>query len=103
MWEGLLLTIISGCLFHFGQCIWRHIQDCGLTKKYHDDNDFHLNVKKLIALAFVPLVDVIKAYELLKMNLKMTQTSLCIILKKHGFGNGKSEVHCKKKRCFTEP
>ncbi len=66
MWEGLLLTIISGCLFHFGQCIWRHIQDCGLTKKYHDDNDFHLNVKKLIALAFVPLVDAIKAYELLE-------------------------------------
>ena len=61
-----ILIIISGCLFHFGQCVWRHIQDSGLTKKYHEDNDFHLNVRKLIALAFVPLIDVIKAFELLE-------------------------------------
>jgi hypothetical protein len=56
--------LISGCLFHFGQCIWRQIQHHGLQNKYKDDKLFHLNVKKLIALAFVPISDVIKAYDM---------------------------------------
>ncbi|CAF4363303.1 unnamed protein product [Rotaria sp. Silwood2] len=56
----------KGCLFHFGQCVWRQIQSCGLTKKYHGDTHFDKNVKRLIALAFVPLVDVVKALELLE-------------------------------------
>ncbi|CAF1662454.1 unnamed protein product, partial [Adineta ricciae] len=32
-----------GCLFHFGQAVWRHIQDNGLTRKYEDDDTFRLN------------------------------------------------------------
>ncbi|CAF2249018.1 unnamed protein product [Rotaria magnacalcarata] len=57
------LLIGKRCLFHFGQCIWRNIQNHGLQKKYQEDKSFHLNIKKLIALAFVPVLDVIKAYE----------------------------------------
>ncbi|CAF4231708.1 unnamed protein product [Rotaria magnacalcarata] len=53
----------KGCLFHFGQCIWRHLQSLGLQKKYQEDKYFHWNVRKLLALAFVPVVDVIKAFE----------------------------------------
>jgi len=52
-------------LFHFGQCIWRKIQDVGLKTKYQEDKSFHLNVKKLLALSFVPVVDVVKAYEII--------------------------------------
>ena len=33
-------------------------------KKFHEDEYFHLNVKMLLALPFVPVVDVIKAFEL---------------------------------------
>lgn len=51
-------------MFHFGKCIWRNIQTYKLQTKYQEDKSFHLNIKKLIALAYVPIVDVIKAFEL---------------------------------------
>ena len=34
----------------------------GVAKKYLEDKSFHFNVKKLIALAFVPVSDVIKGF-----------------------------------------
>ena len=49
---------LLGCLFHFGQNVWRHVQNSGLSKKYQEDDNFRANVKKLIVLAFVPLNDV---------------------------------------------
>ena len=51
-----------GCLFHMGQSVWRHVQLLGLQNKYVNDDAFRLNVNKLIALAFVPIDDVSKAY-----------------------------------------
>jgi hypothetical protein len=51
-------------LFHFGQCIWRQVQSLGLKKKYQEDKPFNCKVRKLLALAFVPILDVIKAFEL---------------------------------------
>ncbi|CAF4691291.1 unnamed protein product [Rotaria socialis] len=54
----------KGCLFHFGQCIGRQIQSHGLQKKCQEDKSFHLDIKKLITLAFVPALDVIKAFDL---------------------------------------
>ena len=37
----------------------------GLKKRYPEDKPFHLSVKKLLALAFVPVPDVIQAFELI--------------------------------------
>lgn len=51
------------CLFHFGQSIWRHVQSCGLQSIYASDPDFAQNIKLLIALAFVPVLSVVAAYE----------------------------------------
>jgi hypothetical protein len=62
------VILFVGCLFYFSQCIWRQIQSKGLLTKYRDDEHFHLNVKKLIALAFVPLVDVVKGFDLIAEN-----------------------------------
>ncbi|CAF1091814.1 unnamed protein product [Rotaria sordida] len=58
-------AIQIGCLFHFGQCLWRELQLLGLQKKYIDDDKFRINVKKLMSLAFVPVNDVIKGYSLI--------------------------------------
>ncbi|CAF2040298.1 unnamed protein product [Rotaria magnacalcarata] len=58
-------AIQIGCLFHFGQCLWREVPSLGLKNKYTDDGNFRMNVKKLMALAFVPVADVIKAYSFL--------------------------------------
>ncbi|XP_034944254.1 uncharacterized protein, partial [Chelonus insularis] len=55
---------ISGCHFHFTQCVWRHIQLCGLQARYNKDVTFALNLKLLMALAYVPVNDVISAYEI---------------------------------------
>ncbi|CAM4983140.1 unnamed protein product, partial [Rotaria socialis] len=48
----------KGCLFHFGQSVWRHVQNKGLSAKYKEDENFRLNVKMLIGLAYLPLSDV---------------------------------------------
>ena len=55
---------LLGCLFHFGQSVWRHVQNKGLSNKYQEDETFRLNVKKLIALAFLPLSDVVAGFDL---------------------------------------
>lgn len=52
-------TKIRGCFFHFGQCIWRKIQTMSdIREKYISDADFTLNIKQLMALAFIPVRDV---------------------------------------------
>lgn len=44
--------------------MWRHVQSKGLSNKYEDDENFRLNVKRLIALAFLPLSDVVAGFDL---------------------------------------
>lgn len=58
-------TEIHGCHFHFSQCIWRKVQKYGFRQRYSDDKHFALNIKKFIALSFVPSDKVIMVYELL--------------------------------------
>ena len=43
--------------------MWRQVQNKGLTTKYNVDEYFRLNTKKLIALAFVPLDQVITGFD----------------------------------------
>ena len=65
-WPNARLT---GCLFHFGQSLWRNLQltsartGASLQQRYRDDREFALLVKKLVALAFVRPEDVVSAYE----------------------------------------
>ncbi|CAF1136196.1 unnamed protein product [Adineta steineri] len=54
-----------GCLFHMSQCLWRELRTLGYQKKYTTNDKFRMNVKKLLALAFVPVSDVVKGYALI--------------------------------------
>ena len=54
---------LIGCLFHYGQKVWQHVQQYGLAQKYQEDDTFRANIKKLISLAFLPIDDIIKGYE----------------------------------------
>lgn len=54
---------IHGCNFHFGQNLWRHIQQVGLQTKYSSDPDFALNIRLVLSLAFVPTADVEEAFQ----------------------------------------
>ena len=53
----------KGCFFHFSQAIFRKIRSLGLQNRYKDDGNFAHKVRMLAALAFVPLPDVIDAFE----------------------------------------
>lgn len=57
------LADVHGCIFHFAQNIWAHVQQQGLQTKYTEDEDFALNIRMLIALAYVPKEQVIAAFE----------------------------------------
>ncbi len=85
-------------MFHFGQCVWREVQSCGLKKKYHEDKCFHLNVKKLIAIAFVPVKDVIDAFELLENEFDDDADEFIYYFEKTWIGERKKRgEHCNQK------
>ncbi len=51
--------------FHFCQNVWRHVEDVGLQSQYADDELFSINIRMLMALALVPVNDVVKSFETL--------------------------------------
>ncbi|CAF4780521.1 unnamed protein product [Rotaria sp. Silwood1] len=63
--EMLPNVLHKGCLFHFSQAVWRQVQNKGLATKYREDESFRLKIKKLIALAFLPVDDITTAFNLI--------------------------------------
>jgi hypothetical protein len=59
-------TEINGCLFHFGQSVWKRIQHSGLTSLYRSNKSFKIGVKMMILCAFIPPSDVRKSYFMIK-------------------------------------
>ena len=53
----------EGCFFHLSKRLDYHVKSLGLMQKYKDDTDFRIRVKKLAALAFIPVADVIPTFE----------------------------------------
>ncbi|CAF1433378.1 unnamed protein product [Rotaria sp. Silwood1] len=94
-------AIHRGCLFHFGQCVWRHIQDNGLSKKYQDDENFRLNVRKLLSLPFVPVVDVVEAFNLVADNFDDDGDTLLEYFEKTWIGEKKKRGAGRKKPKFN--
>lgn len=45
---------IRGCVFHWGQAVWRKIQELGLQSPYTNDVDMHKYLRKLLSLPYVP-------------------------------------------------
>ena len=59
--------VIQGCFFHLRQCIFRRIQLEGLQQAHNDpeDNSVKVAAQMVCALAFVPVEDVEKSFDLL--------------------------------------
>lgn len=57
------LSEIHCCYFHFTSNVWKHVQACGLQSLYNNDGDFALQIRLLIALAFLPLEYIAPAYD----------------------------------------
>ena len=67
---------IGGCFFHFKQAIMRHVGNVGLKIKYGADLDFNERIHKLGALAFLPISDVVPAYQELKLEFQPAEHSV---------------------------
>lgn len=53
-----------GCLFHLGQCLWKRIQaNEERRQRYTSDPDFALSTRQVLSLAFVPIDDVLGAFD----------------------------------------
>ncbi|CAF2131900.1 unnamed protein product [Rotaria magnacalcarata] len=62
--KNMIIFTTKSCLFHFGQSVWRHVQNKGLSTKYKEDENFRPNVKMLTGLVYLPLSDVITGFDL---------------------------------------
>ena len=45
---------IRGCAFHWGQAVWRKVQDLGLQTSYMEREETYNFCKKLMALPYLP-------------------------------------------------
>jgi hypothetical protein len=54
------------CNFHFGQCIWRRVQFNKLGCSYRNNASFSKVIRMYLNLAFFPLLDIEKAYAIIK-------------------------------------
>lgn len=64
-WSSVFPDAVQrGCLFHLCQCIWRKVQQIpGLQLRYTEDPEMALQIRQLAALAFVPVQDVVRAFD----------------------------------------
>ena len=46
---------ITGCNFHYGQCLWRKIQSLGGAAAYREDAEARRFLRRCAALTFVPI------------------------------------------------
>jgi hypothetical protein len=59
-------SILCGCFFHFGQCLFRAVTRLGLRRYYREENGrFKVEIGKFGALAFIPLPHLQRAYDAL--------------------------------------
>lgn len=71
-------VVIHGCFFHFGQCVHRHVQEYGLQVLYSQNVDFVLRIKMCMALAYVPVDQVVHSFESL-----LKSSYFCIEIMEH--------------------
>jgi hypothetical protein len=56
-------TQAVGCAFHFGQCIWRHVQSFCLSAIYMNEPAIKTQVRSLIALSYAKVEHVCRIFD----------------------------------------
>lgn len=51
--EVLPSAHIRGCFFHMKKCLWRKVQELGLSTEYRENEDIRLHIRMCAALAFL--------------------------------------------------
>lgn len=57
---------LSGCHFHFGQSLWRRIQQVGLAASYNNDRRLKKAIRKFMSMGFLPALLVRHNFALLR-------------------------------------
>lgn len=68
-------SFVSGCNYHYNQCLWRQIQNLGLTTDYRDIEEVRTICRMCSALALIPIEKLDDAW-LLIMSLSPTHHKL---------------------------
>ncbi len=58
-------AVVSDFWFHFGQSCWPKICEIGKKEQYNNEPSFALKIKGFSAMVFLPLKDVVDAFEVL--------------------------------------
>ena len=66
----------KGCVFHWGQAVWRKAQDVGLRQAYLDDNTTHIFIRKLMALPLLPAEAVTPVFRVLEKKARTPQLQM---------------------------
>ena len=67
-----------GCYFHFCQAVYRYVQMLGLYQLYINDESSRLRIRKLLALAFLAIVQIPLSFENLKSQCSHELQPLCV-------------------------
>ena len=59
-------AVITGCMFHFGQSIFKNLVKCGLKEVYANNSEFRTWFKKIFTLCLIPIDQVKETFEMLK-------------------------------------
>lgn len=54
---------INGCVFHWTQAVWRHVQEYGLAVAYREQQTIHNFIRQLLALPFLPVAHIRPAFQ----------------------------------------
>ena len=88
---------IEGCFFHLCKRSDFKVKQLGLTNKYRSDADFKIRLKKLVALAFIPLKMLCQFTNSWRIDLRMMSFPSSHTLKAHGFwtsfADGNATLH----------
>lgn len=67
-----------GCWFHLSQNLWKHMQEYSLHIEYVKDKMIWRSYQRLKSLPFVPIKDVIKAFELIVKVIMSRMLIVCV-------------------------
>jgi hypothetical protein len=63
--DAFPVATVTGCYFHLTQALVRKVNEVGLKNLYEVDDAVRVYIRCLAALAYVPPVDVVEAFEIL--------------------------------------